>query len=56
MSVGISLIAQKIQQAKEYLKTNKLIEAKAEIDRFFAMQINKKNPAATALRHAKYTE
>ena len=46
MSVAISVLAQKIEQAKEYLKTNKLIEAKAEIDRFFAMQINKKNPDA----------
>ena len=46
MSVTISLLAQKIEQAKEYLKTNKLSEAKAEIDRFFTMQINKKNPDA----------
>ncbi len=46
VSVAVSLLAQKVEQAKEYLKTSKLIEAKAEIDNFFVLAINKKNPDA----------
>src|ERR1700743_3247379 len=43
---GIGLFAQSVDKAKDLLKSNKVADAKAEIDKFLAIDKGQKNPEA----------
>src|SRR6202000_2247266 len=43
---GMGLFAQSVDKAKDLLKSNKVADAKAEIDKFLAIDKNQKNPEA----------
>ena len=49
------VFAQKVEKAKELLKSNKLTEAKTEIDGFLAQEKNQKNPDAWYTKAKIYT-
>ena len=40
---GFGVLAQKLDKAKELLKTNKIAEARTEIDNFLAVEKNQKS-------------